>query len=134
MDTEKYMNQNIKCCPIEITLTFLGKKWAVNILRDLFFGKKRFSDFLKSNPQLSTKILSVRLKELENNGIIEKRITSKTPVQIEYGLTQKGRALNKILYEMALFSIKQSPNEVFYNAPKSTKMYVPVLKKMFKLS
>lgn len=134
MDTEKHLWHNIRCCPIETTLTFLGKKWAVNILRDLFFGKKRFTDFLKSNPQLSTKMLSLRLKDLEENGVVEKRITSTTPVLIEYGLTQKGRALNRILFEMALFSMDQSPNEVSHNVPESTDMYVPVLKKLFDLS
>lgn len=134
MVTKKYMNKNIKCCPIEITLTFLGRKWAINILRDLFFGKKRFSDFLKSNTKLSTKILSLRLKELESYGIIEKLIVNKTPVQIEYKLTRKGNALNKILFEMAIFSMEQSPNEVFHNVPKLTSEYIPAVKKLFNLS
>ena len=87
MDTDKRLRQNIKSCPIGITLNFIGKKWTIHILRDLFLGRKRFSDFLKTNPQLSTKTLSIRLKELENNGIIEKQIISKTPVLIEYNLT-----------------------------------------------
>jgi DNA-binding HxlR family transcriptional regulator len=133
MDIKRQMSNNIKCCPIETTLTFFGRKWAVNILRDLFFGKKRFSDFLKSNPQLSSKVLSLRLKELENYGIIEKRIVSKTPVLIEYGLTQKGKALNKILYEMAKFSMEQSPGDVFYKIPKSISVYIPVIREMFDL-
>jgi len=134
MVTGSQLCQNIKCCPIEITLRFLGKKWSLNILRDLFFGKKRFSEFLKANPQLSTKILSVRLKELEKNGIIEKRIVNKTPVLIEYGLTSKGGALNKILYEMALFSMEQVPNEVFHQVPKSTAEYVSAVRNLFNLS
>ncbi len=134
MDTNKRTSQNIKCCPIEITLTLLGKKWSINILRDLFFGKTRFSHFLKSNPQLSTKTLSLRLKDLEDNDIIEKNIITKTPVLIEYKLTQKGKALNKILYEMALYSMEQSPNEVFHIVPKSTAEYVPEVKRLFDLN
>jgi len=103
----------IKCCPIETALKYIGKKWSVNIIRDLFLGRKRFKDFLEANPHLSTKMLSERLKELEKNGIIEKKIVSTTPVTIEYTLTTKGMSLNKILYEMARFSGKECAPEVF---------------------
>ena len=75
---------NIKTCPIETSVKYIGGKWSINIIRDMFRGKKRFSDFLKENPKISTKMLSARLKELEQNKLIEKRIVNKTPVIIEY--------------------------------------------------
>jgi len=59
-------------CPIETGLKYLGKKWSFEIIRDMFFGKKRFNEFLASKPKLSSKVLSTRLKELQGNGIIEK--------------------------------------------------------------
>ncbi len=133
MDTERQMGENIKRCPVEITLKYIGKKWAINIIRDLFFGKKRFKDFLKSNPELSTKMLSTRLKNLQDAGIIEKRIVNKNPILIEYKLTSMGKALNKTLYELAIFSMEHHPKEVFHHVPNSASEYVPMVKNRFGL-
>lgn len=99
-------------CPIEPTLELIGRKWSMNIIRDLFMGKKRFKDFLESNPDLSTKMLSERLKDLETSGMIEKNIVSKSPITVQYALTKKGRGLNKILYEVAAFSLCECPEEI----------------------
>ena len=122
---------NMKNCPIEIALNYLGKKWTIHIIRDLFKGKKRFSEFLEANPQISTKMLSLRLKELQNSGLIKKIIVSTTPVVIEYSLTQKGKALNRILFDLAEFSIKNNPTEVYHNSPKSIKSDIMNLKDFF---
>ncbi len=100
-------------CPIENTLKHIGKKWTINIIRDLFFGKRRFRDFLERNPKLSTKMLSARLKEMEKDNTIVKNIISKSPVIIEYSLTEKGKALARILYELARYSIEYHPSEIF---------------------
>lgn len=108
-----------KYCPIENALKHIGKKWTINILRDMFRGKKRFKDFLAANPKLSTKMLSLRLKEMEKDRIIEKNIVGKSPVLIEYHLTKKGKHLNKVLYELYYFSLKQYPEEIFDKVPKS---------------
>ncbi|HLG24431.1 MAG TPA: helix-turn-helix domain-containing protein [Candidatus Nanoarchaeia archaeon] len=113
-----------KKCPIETAVGYIGKKWSVNIIRDIFFGKKRFREFLESNKELSTKMLSERLRELEKDGIIFKDIKSKTPLIIGYALTDKGKFLNKIIFEMAMFSMKHCQNEVFNNKtsyPQSVK-------------
>ncbi|HIH05328.1 TPA: helix-turn-helix transcriptional regulator [Candidatus Woesearchaeota archaeon] len=99
-------------CPIETSMVHIGRKWSVNILRDLFSGRKRFKDFLDANPKLSTKMLSARLKELERDRFIEKKVVSTTPLIAEYGLTQKGRALDRILYELSVFSINHCCDEV----------------------
>lgn len=104
----------MKDCPIENALEYIGRKWSLTIIRDLFFGKKHFKEFLDANPKLSGKVLSQRLKDLETKGLIEKNIVSKSPVKIEYALTKKGRALNGILYEMALFSLNECKNEVLH--------------------
>jgi len=125
--------KNMKKCPIEVVLSHLGKKWTIQIIRDLFKGKKRFSEFLDSNPQISTKMLSLRLKELQKSVLIEKKITSTTPVMIEYSLTEKGNALNKVLFQLAEFSLKNYPNEVYNTKPKSVETDVSSLKKYFKV-
>ena len=98
-------SMNEKNCPIETTLGYIGKRWSLMIIRDLFFGGKRFKDFLKANPELSAKVLSGRLKELEKNEIIQKEIVNTTPLLIEYSLTVKGKNLNKVLYEIAMFGV-----------------------------
>ncbi|MFX0040012.1 MAG: winged helix-turn-helix transcriptional regulator [Promethearchaeota archaeon] len=122
---------NMKNCPIEIALDYLGKKWTIQIIRDFFKGRKRFSEFLKSNPQISTKMLSLRLKELVDSGIIKKVVISTTPVKVEYYLTQKGEALNKVLFQLAEFSIRNYPNEVYFNKPKSINLDLSNLKDFF---
>ncbi|TKJ20896.1 MAG: transcriptional regulator [Promethearchaeota archaeon Loki_b32] len=122
---------NMKNCPIEIALNYLGKKWTMQIIRDLFKGKKRFSHFLITNPQISTKMLSIRLKELQESDLIKKTIVTTTPIVIEYSLTKKGLALNKILFELAKFSLRNYPGEVYHNKPKSIKSDIMNLKDFF---
>ena len=77
-------------CPIEIAMEHINRKWVIQIIRDMFFGKKRFNEFKEGKPNLSNKVLSNCLKEMEENGLI----TRKTNDGIEYELTEKGLALN----------------------------------------
>ncbi|OLS26827.1 MAG: putative HTH-type transcriptional regulator YtcD [Candidatus Heimdallarchaeota archaeon LC_3] len=89
--------------PIHITLSIISKKWAVEIINELFTGRKRYSDLLELNQSISSKVLSERLKELYNEEIIDKIITNMIPLKIKYQLTEKGRFLNRILFELAIF-------------------------------
>ena len=98
--------KSVNNCPINTALHYLGKKWTFQIVRDLFRGKKRFKEFIESNNGLKGKVLSERLSELQKHGIIEKKVSNTFPVKIEYGLTKKGKALNRIIYELAVFAIK----------------------------
>ena len=104
-------NTDEKHCPIDTAMKYLGKKWTLHLIRDLFSGAKRFKDFLDANPHLSTKMLSARLKELETAKIIAKNVVRTNPLLIEYSLTERGRALNRVLYEVALFAINNCPEE-----------------------
>jgi DNA-binding HxlR family transcriptional regulator len=96
---------SLSCCPVEKTVSLIGKKWMLHIVRDLFLGKKRFSEFLCSNKELSNKVLAARLKELEKAEIIKKEVVSTTPIVVQYTLTDLGKELNRILYELARFSV-----------------------------
>jgi DNA-binding HxlR family transcriptional regulator len=125
--------ENMKICPIEATLNIIGKKWSIQIIRDLFKGKTRFTEFLVANPQLSTKMLSLRLKELQKFDIIKKTIKSTTPVLIEYSLTQKGKNLNRIIFQLAEFSLKNYPNKVYNEKSKSIEKDISSLKKLFRV-
>ena len=93
---------------IEDTFDYLRKKWNIKIIKGLFCDCKHFKDFLEKYPTLSSKVLSERLKELENKGIVGKRVVSSTPVQTEYYLTEKGRRLNKIIFEMYDFALDEA--------------------------
>ena len=95
----------------------------VLILRDLIlFGKKRFSDLLKSIDGINKKTLSVRLKELENGGIIKSRIYCENPIRSEYLITKKGRMLRPVLEQMAAFSLLYCSESIFEDKkPRSFK-------------
>lgn len=60
-------------CPVELTVQLINKKWIIQIIRDLFFGKTHFSEFKEDKPELSNKVLSNCLKNLEENGLIKKK-------------------------------------------------------------
>jgi DNA-binding HxlR family transcriptional regulator len=109
----------INKCPVKTAMKYLGKRWTFEIIRDLFFQNRRFSEFLELNEGLSNKMLSQRLKELENAGIVNKLILSKTPLKIEYELTPRGMRLNRVLYEIALFAYNFHKEELFESEPPS---------------
>lgn len=102
-------------CPVTKTLGMIGKKWSINIINDLFFGKTRFSQFLQAHPNLSPKVLSTRLKEMEKNGLISKNVVELTPIKVEYQLTEKGLSLRYLMFQFAMFSIINNPEELIDN-------------------
>jgi len=101
-------------CPIDFSFKILGQKFMILILRDLIlFGKKRFSDLLKSIDGINQKTLSIRLKELESGGIIKSKIYCENPIREEYLITKKGRMLRPILEQMAAFSLSYCSESIF---------------------
>jgi len=100
------MNRKQFTCPIEKTLSIIGKKWTLLIIRDLLGGKKRFSQLAQSLYQISPRTLSSRLKDLEKNGIITKKIFNQIPPHVEYQLTQKGKELKNILDQIRKWGSK----------------------------
>lgn len=101
-------------CPVSKALVFIGKKWSIEIIRDMFFGKTRFKEFKEGKPNLSNKVLSNCLRNLENHGIIEKKIINSSPVITEYYLTRRGRSLNRVIYELAVFSLENCDDVEYY--------------------
>lgn len=99
------MNKHIKSCPMELVVNLIRKKWVIHIIRDLFFGKSRFHEFKEGKPDLSNKVLSNCLKEMEKNGLIHKIVDKIDKKNVKYILTEKGKSLNKVLYEIAMLSV-----------------------------
>lgn len=102
-------------CPIDRAADLLNKKWNVQIIRDLFFGKKHFKEFKKDKPDLSNKVLSNCLKDLEQKELINKKVISTTPNLTEYSLTEKGMVFNKVIYELAIFTLEKCDYEDYEN-------------------
>ena len=92
----------------------IGKKFALHILRNMILLKqKRFSQFLGSIEGIGTKTLSIRLHEMEKEGLITREVISTKPVQIEYSLTKKGKMFEPVLKLLGEFSVKYEPAVIF---------------------
>src|SRR3972149_3905301 len=88
-------------CPLyHRAIEFVGKRWTGAIVRALMDGPRRFSELLEAVPGLHDRLLSERLKELETEEIIKRRVYPETPVRVEYALTDKGRDLERIVTEV----------------------------------
>ena len=90
----------------------ISNKWTFYILKDLFLGKKRFSQFQENRPNLDNKSLARCLKSMENNNLIEKKIKDR---ESEYFLTSKGMKLNKVLYELIIFALDTHEGDFYTN-------------------
>ncbi|MCU7940412.1 MAG: helix-turn-helix transcriptional regulator [gamma proteobacterium symbiont of Bathyaustriella thionipta] len=99
-------------CAIANTLDILGDKWTLLVIRDLFFGKKTYSEFQKSPERIPTNILAERLKRLESAGIINKQSYQQRPVRYAYQLTAKGEALAPVLKEMVIWGNTFIPDTI----------------------
>lgn len=90
-----------KKCGVEKTLKMIGSKWTMYIIHHLFDEKRRFGQLQRLLPGVSTKTLAVRLKELEKEKIISKKVFAEVPLHVEYSLTDKGYSLQDIFKKMA---------------------------------
>ena len=86
--------------PGETTLTLIGDKWKVLILRDLLPGTKRFGELKKSIGTVSQKVLTAQLRDMENSGLVNRKVYAEVPPRVEYSLTELGQSLKPILDAM----------------------------------
>ena len=105
-------------CPAqyEAAMEVLGKKWTALILRPLLEGPCRFTDMSAYVPGLSDRLLSHRLQELEERGVVERRVYDQRPVRIEYVLTEKGRDLREVLEAIARWADRWETTEAVATA------------------
>ena len=90
----------LPACPVETTLSLIGDKWKVLILRDLLPGTKRFGELKKSIGNVSQKVLTAQLRDMEENGLISRKVYPEVPPRVEYSLTELGQSLKPILDAM----------------------------------
>lgn len=92
--------KNLPACPVETTLTLIGNKWKVLILRDLLPGTKRFGELKKSLGSVSQKVLTAQLRDMEAEGLISRTVYAEVPPRVEYTLTDLGMSLKPVLDSM----------------------------------
>jgi DNA-binding HxlR family transcriptional regulator len=116
-----FLPDSCTCCPIDNTFKIIGKKFTIHILRNMMLlNQKRFNQLLDSIEGINPNTLSTRLREMEKNNLIEKKIFNETPIRIEYNLTKKGKALRTILEDMAAFSSRYCCEDIFKDAKPRT--------------
>ena len=89
--------EKLPACPVETTLTLISDKWKVLILRDLLPGTKRFGELKKSIGHVSQKVLTAQLRQMEQSGLVNRKVYAEVPPKVEYSLTDVGYSLKPIL-------------------------------------
>lgn len=98
-------------CPVATTVQLIGNKWKLLIIRNLVYnGKQRFTDFLKTIPAISKKVLTDNLRALENDGLIERQIFAEVPPRVEYSLSEIGKSLRPIWDAMEVWGNEYKHN------------------------
>ena len=92
--------KTLPACPVETTLTLISDKWKVLILRDLLPGTKRFGELKRSVGNVSQKVLTAQLRQMEDSGLLVRTVYPEVPPKVEYELTDLGYSLSPILDAM----------------------------------
>ncbi len=91
-------------CPVATTVQLIGNKWKMLIIRNLIYnGKQRFTDFSKTIPAISKKVLTDNLRALENDGLVEREVFAEVPPRVEYSLSTLGKSLRPIWDAMEMW-------------------------------
>ncbi len=97
------MCKQLPACPVELTITLIGNKWKVLILRDLMDGTKRFGELRSAIGSVSQKVLTANLREMEQNGLLVRCAYAEVPPRVEYTLTELGHSLRPVLDSMHIW-------------------------------
>lgn len=94
------MERELPACPVETTLLMISDKWKVLILRDLLNGTMRFGELRRSVGNVSQKVLTANLRQMERDGLVHREVYPEVPPRVEYSLTETGRTLQPIIEAM----------------------------------
>lgn len=98
-------------CPVATTVQLIGNKWKLLIIRNLQYnGKQRFTDFIKTIPAISKKVLTDNLRALEDDGLVEREVFAEVPPRVEYSLSPLGESLKPILDAMFVWGTNYKEN------------------------
>jgi DNA-binding HxlR family transcriptional regulator len=99
-----------KYCGLAHALELVGERWALVLVSDLLRGPKRFTDLQRGQPRIPSNVLSARLKELEDAGVIRRRVLPRPASGVGYELTEYGRELEEIVLRLGLWGAKSMPD------------------------
>lgn len=91
-------------CSFELTMDLIGGKWKLIILWHLLDGAKRFNELDKLMPAITQKMLTTQLRDLEEKGLVHRKVYPEIPPKVEYSLTERGRSLDPILHDICKWS------------------------------
>ena len=103
---EKAMEKTLPACPVETTLMLISDRWKVLNIRDLMDGTKRFGELKKSIGSISQKVLTSNLREMEADGLVNRKVYAEVPPRVEYTLTDTGYSLKPILDAMVEWGLE----------------------------
>ena len=104
------MYEDSKTCPVEITLLLINNKWKIRIIGSLLNGTRRFNEIRRILEDISQKVLTQNLREMEKDGLVNRKVYPEIPLKVEYSLTKFGYSLKPILDEMVEWGIKYEKN------------------------
>jgi len=90
-------NKIVKDCPLSETSKIIGDYWNILILRQLFIGPKRFNEFIDGIEGATSTTISLKLKQLSKDGIVQRKQYECIPLKVEYSLTQKGKQFEEVI-------------------------------------
>ena len=106
------MIEDLPACPVETTLSLIGNKWQVLILRDLVLnGTMRFKELQRSIGKVSQKVLTANLRAMEDSGLIRREVFAEVPPRVEYSLTERGKTLIPALESVYQWGEKQMQSQ-----------------------
>ena len=97
---EKEILKELPACPVETPLTLIRAQWKVLFLRDLMSGTKRFGELKKSIGHVTQKVLTAQLRQMEESGLLTRKVYAEVPPRVEYTLTELGYSLKPVLDAM----------------------------------
>lgn len=105
-------NKKILDCPVATTINLIGNKWKLLIIRDLMNGTKRFGELRKNLDGISQRVLTENLRDLENDGLLNRKVFAEVPPRVEYSLNKTGLSLQPIIMSMADWGTKYKNNQL----------------------
>ena len=111
-DNKVISNKKNLECPVATTINLIGNKWKLLIIRDLLNGTKRFGELRKSLTGISQRVLTENLRELETDGLLNRKVFAEVPPRVEYSLNYTGLSLKPIIETMADWGTKYKNNKL----------------------
>ena len=108
----KQRHQTYTHCPVEAALDIIGGKWKSIILFRVLEETRRFNELRKLLPKVTQRMLTNQLRELERDGLIERKIYPQVPPKVEYSITDLGKTLEPVLRELKKWAEEQMPARI----------------------